>query len=576
MAVSQNLAPRRRKFNYFYESDSTDIETEHLTPEEKHVNLLNTRFRLLLCSRRVERTKEPKFYIKKRGKDAAVILKDCKYGRHNPIVEPLFMADIYLAVFRSITSIREEKINFRWGSFKQPRMIEKSLLLVVEGLTKSYLLKNMSKLNNMALFKHVAETASSNIHFATELSTLHLVTDFHIQNKTFSTLFWKGAGMKIETSVADKLSKLNILLSPVQMLKEDFPLPDCNYEKSKSDNYVFTKESYSPVSKDSPMFALDCEMCITTKKSQLARIAVVNENFDVVYNTLVKPDDVIINYLTGISGITEKMLQDVTIKLSDVQRQLQKILPPDAILIGHSLGSDLHALQMMHPYVIDTSVIFEESEIRRPQKMALRTLAFKYLDKIIQNKNEGHDPVEDAIAAMELVKLKLQDINKSGAQYIYSQALSSFGENYLNNSNESSAFGLNSNSKKIDLGFFSRFSRKTKHSKSCCLIGNESSLIHYDKDILTDNVKKNIKFNNKNIMKATLKEVRDNDLIICHLNYNQTCKQGALKELNAILRLLYDAHDHRYMFMVHISGVDENNYSDIKSGLLMSVLKPAD
>ncbi|GFV48467.1 hypothetical protein TNCV_148261 [Trichonephila clavipes] len=112
---------------------------------------------------------------------------------------------------------------------------------------------------------------------------------------------------------------------------------------------------------------------------------------------------------------------------------------------------------MMHPYVIDTSLIFEESEIRRAQKMALRTLAFKYLDKIIQNKNEGHDPIEDAIAALELVKLKLQDINKSGRQYIYSQALSSFGENYLNNSNGSSGFGLNSNSKKIDLGFFSRF-----------------------------------------------------------------------------------------------------------------------
>ncbi|GFU74651.1 putative exonuclease C637.09 [Trichonephila clavipes] len=153
-------------------------------------------------------------------------------------------------------------------------------------------------------------------------------------------------------------------------------------------------------------------------------------------------------------------------------------VPPDAILIGHSLGCDLHALQMMHPYVIDTSLIFEESEIRRAQKMALRTLAFKYLDKIIQNKNEGHDPVEDAIAAMELVKLKLQDINKSGGQYIYSQALSSFGENYLNNSNGSSGLGLNSNSKKVDLGFFSRFSRNTKHSKRCCLIGNESSLIH--------------------------------------------------------------------------------------------------
>ncbi|GFT36418.1 hypothetical protein TNCV_4271781 [Trichonephila clavipes] len=98
MAVSQNPAPRRRKFNYFYESDSTDSETQHMTPDEKHLQFLNGRFRLLLCSRRVERPKKPQFYIKKRGEDAAVILKDSKYGRHNPIVEPLYMADIYMAV----------------------------------------------------------------------------------------------------------------------------------------------------------------------------------------------------------------------------------------------------------------------------------------------------------------------------------------------------------------------------------------------------------------------------------------------------------------------------------------------
>ncbi|GFY53938.1 RNA exonuclease 5, partial [Trichonephila inaurata madagascariensis] len=550
-------------------------------------------FRFLLCSGRVKgRISEPEFYINERGegqksepefcinergKGAEVILKDCRSGRHNLIVEPLYTVDIYMAVFRSITSIHHDKMNFRWGTFEQPGMIEKTVLLVVEGFTKSYLLENMSKLNNIALFKHVAETASPNIHFATELSTMHLVTDFHIRNKkTFSSVFSKGAGVKIKKSVAGKFfSKLNLLLSPVQMLKEHFPMPDSNYKRSKCDNYVFTKESYSRVSKNSPMFALDCEMCVTTKKSELTRIAVVNENCEVIYNTLVKPDNEIVNYLTEISGITEKMLQDVTIKLSDVQQQLQKIMPPDAILIGHSLNCDLHALQMIHPYVIDTTQIFDESGIKSTKK-ALRTLALTYLDKIIQNKGEGHDPVEDAITAMQLVKLKLQDINKSGRQYIYSQALSSFGENYLNNSNGSSGLSTNSNSKRVDLGFFSRFSSRTNHSKRCCLIGNESSLEHYDKDILTDNVKKNIKSFRKNIIKKTLKEVRNNDLIISHLNYNQTCEQGALKEFNAILRLLYDAHDHGYMFMVLISGVDENNYSDIKSGLLMSVLKPVD
>lgn len=74
-----------------------------------------------------------------------------------------------------------------------------------------------------------------------------------------------------------------------------------------------------------------------------------------------KPENTITNYLTQYSGITKEMLDTVTVKLHDVQQTLRTLLPPDAILVGQSINCDLHTLKMMHPYIIDTSVIFNMS-----------------------------------------------------------------------------------------------------------------------------------------------------------------------------------------------------------------------
>ena len=46
------------------------------------------------------------------------------------------------------------------------------------------------------------------------------------------------------------------------------------------------------------VFALDCEMCKTSKGLELTRVTLVNSKREVVYDEFVKPPHEIINYLT--------------------------------------------------------------------------------------------------------------------------------------------------------------------------------------------------------------------------------------------------------------------------------------
>lgn len=198
-----------------------------------------------------------------------------------------------------------------------------------------------------------------------------------------------------------KVAKTDLLLSPIQMMAERFPSPS-------EINMNIIGTSYEPVTDDSPVFAVDCEMCLTVGNvSELTRISIIDEEMKVVYNELVKPDAQIVDYLTRYSGITENLMRDVTTKLEDVHKFINDKLPRDSILCGHSLNSDLKAMKIFHPYVIDTSVIYNKSG-NRSYKPSLKSLAYEFLQKDIQtNKKSGHDSLEDAITAMELLKLKM-------------------------------------------------------------------------------------------------------------------------------------------------------------------------
>ncbi|XP_021379448.1 putative RNA exonuclease NEF-sp isoform X2 [Mizuhopecten yessoensis] len=202
---------------------------------------------------------------------------------------------------------------------------------------------------------------------------------------------------------SDRFPRTHLLLSTSQMVLESFPMPILN----TNTDFVYTKEEYETVTNRSPIFAVDCEMCLTVRmKSELTRVSVVNENLECIYDTFVKPNYKIRDYLTRYSGITKQILDPVKTRLSDVHKHLRKILPADAILCGQSLCGDLNALQMFHPYVMDTSVMYNLNGDRK-RKTGLKRLTAVFLRRDIQMGSSGHNSIEDATATMELVKVKL-------------------------------------------------------------------------------------------------------------------------------------------------------------------------
>ncbi|KAN0141735.1 hypothetical protein V8E53_000197 [Lactarius tabidus] len=200
---------------------------------------------------------------------------------------------------------------------------------------------------------------------------------------------------RVSAERTQKKSPTQYLLTVEQMVENDYSVPAYLVDVfQKSEGWIETAQVSADAEGPPTVYAVDCEMCMTTDGKALTHVCVIDfDTGKVLYDQLVKPPSPITDYLTRFSGITAAALDPVTTTLVD----------------GHSLESDLNALKLSHARCIDTALIFHHPR-GRPLKPGLAWLTRKWLGRVIQDRGPGgHNPEEDARACMDLLKAKIKN-----------------------------------------------------------------------------------------------------------------------------------------------------------------------
>jgi len=79
---------------------------------------------------------------------------------------------------------------------------------------------------------------------------------------------------------------------------------------------------------------------------ELARLTLINFEFEVIYDEIIKPENPIEDYLTKYSGITKEIMDGARKTFKDAQKDFLSFCNCNTILVGHSLENDLNCLKV--------------------------------------------------------------------------------------------------------------------------------------------------------------------------------------------------------------------------------------
>jgi len=283
----------------------------------------------------------------------------------------------------------------RWVELKHKWAVKKVFMIQVDGLTED-------NSTTIPIFKEIFTPGHQyplKLEVAPEFEDIFLKVNMTKlktkKDKKKDQTGWKMIKDKKSWKVSD------FLMSEDELKTNEYPVSSNDLYK----DFLDTK-NWATATDPRKVLAIDCEMVESEKGMELCQCVVVDWQGNTLMNELVMPRREITMYNSKWSGVTAETLKGVTTRLEDIQEGLKKWITSTTILIGHSLDNDLRVLELIHSRVVDTSVIYS---LHEGFKHSLKHLANKHLMRDIQSGHgtSGHNPVEDAIAALDLVKLKV-------------------------------------------------------------------------------------------------------------------------------------------------------------------------
>ncbi|KAI1420981.1 ribonuclease H-like domain-containing protein [Xylaria sp. FL1777] len=165
--------------------------------------------------------------------------------------------------------------------------------------------------------------------------------------------------------------------------------------------------------------AIDCEMVGVGPGGQdhmLARVSCVDFHSKQVYDSFVRPREPVVDYRTGITGLTAAVLRPSNARpFEEVQATVADLLK-SRILVGHDVRHDLAVLELSHPepQIRDTARHPSFRKFGHGPKPALRILAREVLGLDGFQTGE-HSSIEDARVAMLLFRTRKSEFDVENA-----------------------------------------------------------------------------------------------------------------------------------------------------------------